>query len=215
MMPSESISPLPDEYREQLDQFIQDHYHKLRRYAIFQAKDKERGDELLHELIGDLYEGKRTLTFSRSPFTYFQALLKSVRFHRAVNRQQLFENGSRLEKIASGENKAEITRITTPLKDSHWACLPEAYDHLEKCETFKAYHQWKTKQSAYHRWLLTQLEQDKTVDAIYQMRLEHPSIARTRQSVSRQTIRVEVSRLLQKVRAQAHAQAVPSGDLEQ
>lgn len=218
MTPSESISPLSEEYRAQLDQFIQDHYPKLRRYAIYQVKDKEKGDELLHEVIIALYNGTRIIDFSNGPLAYFQNFLKSIRHNQSVNRQKAFEKGIDTRLIKKSR-EFKMIREYLPMEDLKetiaFSYTPDMDGRIDEGRKYVVYTQWKRLQTPYRQWILNHMENGLHTNEIHDRLGEVHHLKGVRQQVTILSLRTEVARLLREIRAVARAQDAPLGGLGQ
>ena len=185
-MPSENMTNLSDEYRKQLDCFIETNYPKLRKYAYhFIKSDKDRAEELLHVVIGELYIGNRTLNFDKSPLTYFQLLLRSIYRHHEGRFQRMFEKNAMLR----DDDDLDRFYVTQPVIDNE----------LYKQDVYRVYNAWKETQTKYKQWLLTELERGTSIQDMHRMRCQtHP--------IGLMGFRVLVTRLLKRVEQVMQAQ---------
>ena len=197
-MPKPSMTrSLSAEQKAQLDQFVEGNYDKLKTYALHQTKDDEKADELLHELVMDLYTGRKVLQFGegQSPLTYCQYLMRNVRSRNSQSRKRAFEEGY-LVKTKDGVTTSTNIRDILPDEDSYKHPY-EAFDTLllDRGIRYDAYIAIKPSLRERHRWILTKMEDDTSSRVIY---TEYKKKFQT--TVSWTSFMTEVSHLLQAVR---------------
>jgi RNA polymerase sigma factor (sigma-70 family) len=80
-MPRESLictekNTTQDEYRKKCDAFVEQHYKKLRSYALFTThRDVDRAEDLLQRVIIILLEGRTEVTFEKGSLKYIQNMI--------------------------------------------------------------------------------------------------------------------------------------------
>lgn len=202
-MQDESLNRLPDEYKKQLDQFIETNYDRLKRYARHIAHDDYEAEVILHETFKQLYDGRRILSFERNPLTYFQFLLRSVVFQLLSNRQDSFETGyqTKIVKVIrkKGEKvkvarKACKTVIREPISEINEVSTPPFdINDLDKSTRYIAYCNLKLTCTPRQLWILEHLESNHTPDEMYALLIEQGVV------IGRRGFRVQVTRMLRLV----------------
>jgi DNA-directed RNA polymerase specialized sigma24 family protein len=208
-MPKPSMTrSLSAEQKTQLDQFVEENYDKLRTYAFHQTKDDEKADELLHELVMDLYTGRKVLKFGagQSPLTYCQHLMRNVRSRDQSSRKKAFEEGF-LVNTKDGVTTSTNVRDILPDEDSSKHPY-EAFDTLllDRGTRYDAYLAIKPSFRPRHQWILMKMEDDiptKDIYIEYGWKFGSP--------MSWNSFKIEVSHLLQKVRTRIEAHLQVAG----
>lgn len=99
-----SLDPL---YKTQLDQFVENNYTRFLRYAKKILKNTGNPEELVQSTVVLLYEGRRSpIQFGdrKNPLKYVYQVMQSVSHHQRVNRQKVFDSGSRVKRILKVKN---------------------------------------------------------------------------------------------------------------
>lgn len=189
MLNENTISMLSNDDKIKMDQFVQENYEKLKKYACRicrNDKSPDAGEELLNDTLLECYEGRRMLNFQKSPLTYFFLLLKSVRRHKNISRQRMFETYISMGGFGEG---ASMEGCIHPNVD-------ENMDHQTRLEAYKGI---KKGMSPYERELLTCIEKGMATEESYN------HILQTR-AITWETHKVGQCRLIQKVQKAMQAQ---------
>lgn len=169
-MPNKNTINISGDAKSRLDQFIELNYPKLMAYALYQVKDPDDAQALLHNTIQKLYEGKRVLNLDRSPLTHFQLLLKSIRSHSTESRQGAFEEGYQVEVKANKKQSTSI-RSTYGLPgelDEAIYTAPSFLKDIEDKEQYALYTSIKSTLSPKNQLVLTYIENGYTTSMVRQ-----------------------------------------------
>lgn len=168
-MPKKNTTAISGDAKKRLDEFIELHYLKLMDYALYQTKNPEKAQILLHDTIQKLYEGKRTLNLDGYPFQHFQHLLKSTRSHANENRQEAFEDGYQVTVRANKKETIPI-RVTYglpgELQERMAGSIPSFLKELEEKDQYTVYIQFKSTLSRKNQIILTMVEEGHSIRTI-------------------------------------------------
>lgn len=216
-MPKRNMTLLSEIDKNQLDQFIEKNYDRLKKYAKHAAHDNWEAEILLNETVKQLYEGRRRLNFTKHPFTYFQYILKSVAFQLLSNRQESFETGYKTTIIKDIDENGKTFAKTckTVIRGSFHdnpmeKMVMEGFDteRLDKIKQQVAYQVFKARCTPRRQWILEQLEANKNPDMMHQI------LAQRGIHIGLLGFRVQVTRVLRLVEQEmekVHLQADLSG----
>lgn len=180
-MPKPSMTrSLESDQKAKIDQFVEDNYLRLKEYALYQTQqDQDKAEDLLHDAIYAIYEGRMVLDLTKSPMTYFQFMLKGVAQKENKNCQKQFERGivvnhKKETAIRKGKKKVLTTYVLTPMNtvslngDSYEHSTEpfniESLDRHKRLEIFEAI---KQRLRNRRKWIVEQIEKDIPPQAIY------------------------------------------------
>lgn len=108
---------LRNEYEPQAHKFVEVHYLRIRSYASFIVKRSfpnrvERIDDITHDVIADILEGRHNIQFHKAPLTYVQFLLRN-----AHNRQGNLKKDQIHNHVQSLEEELERVQSQDDLED--------------------------------------------------------------------------------------------------
>lgn len=169
-MPKKNTTNISGDAKSRLDQFIELNYTKLMTYALYQVKNQDEAQALLHDTIQKLYEGKRVLNLEGYPLIHFQHLLKSIHSHSTESRQGAFEEGYQVE-VRGNKKQTTSIRATYGLPgelDEAIYTAPSFLKDIEDKEQYALYASIKSTLSCKNQLILTYIENGYTIRMVCQ-----------------------------------------------